>query len=323
VARWLKAQPDPAPQHLGVRYTATVHPFYRGEISSPISDELDYVAFYIKQTQSGYPAPEILGYFEQQGALHRVILDGVDYAQIYRGPAMIPVDPEPAQKLPVAYRPYTIYAPIGESLVVDLLWPADDLTVSNDRPITLTLTSAGQAWTWAASAPIINQAPDVIVSTHRFDLPPDMARRTIELRLGEQILGHLKARRMTVPQDFSPLAAVFNNQLALVGIKQTPTPEGLAVDLAWQGWSNIPNDYTVFIQLLDSRGERVTGVDVAHEPGFTHLDRREIMVTHDTVPLPADVNPGEYTMLIGLYYFAGDQVINVGSARLDEPVILP
>jgi hypothetical protein len=326
VARWLNDQPDPIPPHLGARYTATINPFYRGEVSSPVSEELDYVAFYIKQTQNGYPSPEILGYFEQQTPLHRVIINGLEYAQIYQGPAMVPIEVESDSdiKLPVAYRPYKIYAPIGESLEVDLLWPADDeLDAQAERSVTLILTAADQSWTASATAPIIKQGPNVIVSRHQFDLPPDLDRDSVELRLEQKTLGQLKTRLMSVPDDFQPLSTVFNNQINLAGIKQTRTPEGLDIELAWQGWSNVSNDYTIFIQLLDSQGERITGVDIAPDPGFTQLDRKEVKLTQHSVPLPTDMNPGEYTMLIGLYYFAGDQLITIGSVNLDEPIVLP
>ena len=50
LGRWLNSKPDAAVERLGTRYTSATYPYYQGLISSPISDELDYVAFYIKQT---------------------------------------------------------------------------------------------------------------------------------------------------------------------------------------------------------------------------------------------------------------------------------
>jgi hypothetical protein len=322
LGRWLNTQPAAFASHLGVRYTATVSPFYQGDISSPTSDELDYVAFYIKQTQSGYPMPEILAYFESQAALHQVKLAGVDYAQVYHGPAMIPITPPDPQNLPLAYRPYTIYAPIGKELIVDLLWSADFTPRATENLVNLALKSADNMWSLEASAPIIERAPGVIVSTHHFDLPADLARDTYNLVLNGKILGSIKARLMAVPKSFKPLSFVISNQLKLAGIKQTLQTDHLSVDLAWQGWPKAIIDYTVFIQLLDDHGERITGVDLAPERGFTDLDRKEVMVTHYTIPLPSDMRPGSYTMLIGLYYFAGGELVNVGSITLDEPVIL-
>ncbi|MFQ5611555.1 MAG: glycosyltransferase family 39 protein [Anaerolineae bacterium] len=128
-----------------------------------------------------------------------------------------------------------------------------------------------------------------------------------------------------VPPDFAPLSFVIADQVKLAGIKQHLDGDNLFVDLAWQGWveaSDVEADYTVFIQLLDENGQRVTGVDVLPDRGFTKLDRQETMVTHYAIPLSNIVKPGAYTMLIGLYYFDNDQLVNVGVVTLAEPLSL-
>ncbi|MFQ5611556.1 MAG: ArnT family glycosyltransferase [Anaerolineae bacterium] len=321
LGRWLDAQPDASAAHLGVRYTATIYPYYRGEISSPISDALDYVAFYIKQTQSGYPAPEILAYFDGQDPIHRVKLNGIEYARLYAGPAMKPV-PANAGNLPVAYRPYTIYASIGQRLTVDLLWPAGVRANSLGDAVTLTLAPPDGSPTLEATASLREQTPGVIVSTHTFELPADFPRGAYTLLLNDAPLGSIEARRMEVPSSFTPLSFVVAGQLKLVGIERRVEGDSLAVDLAWQAWPGASNDYTVFIQLLDEAGQRVTGVDVLPGRGFTTLDRKEVMVTSYRVPLPDEMEPGSYTMLVGLYYFAGEELVNVGAVTLEEPLIL-
>lgn len=41
LGRWLSTRIDAPTEHVGVRYTATIYPFYQGEISSPVSPDLD------------------------------------------------------------------------------------------------------------------------------------------------------------------------------------------------------------------------------------------------------------------------------------------
>jgi hypothetical protein len=127
---------------------------------------------------------------------------------------------------------------------------------------------------------------------------------------------------MATPAEFSPLSLELNPQVKLVGFKQTRQDNNLVVDLAWQGVDEVKNDYTVFVQLLDAKGERLTGTDTAPERGFTTLDRQEIMLTRHIIPISAQMKPGAYTVLLGLYYFAGEQPVDAGKVVLDKPVIL-
>lgn len=323
VARWVNAQPDAFAARLGVRYKATVYPFFQGNLASPVSDELDYVAFYIKQTQSGYPSPEILTYFKTLAPLHRVVLNGVDYAQIYKGPAMMPVSTDASLKnMPIAYRPDTIYAPIGDTFGVTLLWPADYLKQSLlTDPVLYLLTEDGTI-SLQSQSPIQEISPGVVTSHHTFVLPHTLPRGMVQLRIKREVIGLLKARTMSMPPEMTPLNVVFNHQIKLIGLKKTIDRTTLGIELAWKGYPHATNDYTVFVQLLDETGERRVGVDLAPQPGFTTLDRGETMITHYDIPLTDDLTPGSYKLLVGLYYFAGNELVNVGSAVLEQPVII-
>ncbi len=317
LGRWLNSQPDRAVSRVGARYTVALYPFYQGSISSPISAELDYVAFYIKQSQSGYPSPEILAYFEQQPLLHHIELNGLEYTQVYQGPAMVPIDPTGSNKLPVAYRLHTIYAPLGQTLTVDLLWHLDNVK----ERATLQLQSIDGTITLTNQAPIQQLTPQVWVSQHQFEIPPDTPRDTLALIADDHWIGQLKARQLTLPPDFKPLSAGFAGQLKLAGVRQSIENNQLNLDLAWQGWPQANNDFTVFVQVLDEEGQRIAGVDVSPETGFTTLDRKEVMLTHYNIPLPDNLQTNTYSLLIGLYYFAGDELINVGAVTLESDFI--
>jgi hypothetical protein len=321
VGRWLNTQPDAQVSTLGARYTATLHPFYAGQVSSPVKAGVDYVAFYIKQTQSGYPTPEILAYFEQQGALHRVKLAGIDYAQIYRGPAMILLDNRSRTDFPLAYRPYSLYAPIGGALTVDLLWAAEYTPPPGQNSIRLSLKSAEGRFIAASQAPVKTVGPAVNVSQHTLALPADLARETYRLTLNGQPLDMIKARSTEMPPDFVPLDFVAQN-LKLKGYRFEQIGQDLVVELAWQSWPQATTDFTVYVQLLDAQGRRRAGVDVVPTPRFPELDRKEVSIARYLLPLSPDLAPDTYHLLVGLYYFAGDELINVGSATLPEPVHL-
>ena len=254
--------------------------------------------------------------------MHRVVLNGIEYAQVYQGPGMIPTEIIDELNLPIAYRPHTIYAPIGEDLTIDLLWSAELPAKSMGESVNLSLQSADDSGFFTSQAVITEMDPAVKISTHSFELPPDMARDTYTLFVNEKPLGEIKARLLTLPSDFEPLSAVMAGQLKLVGFRQEQMDNQLVLDLAWQAWPKATNDYTVFIQLLDVNNQRVTGVDVLPERGFTELDRKEVMITQYVIPLTDDVQPDAYKLLVGLYYFAGNDLINVGAVTLEDPVVL-
>ncbi|MEM7028333.1 MAG: glycosyltransferase family 39 protein [Chloroflexota bacterium] len=327
LARWLNNQPDINTHHLGVRYTATIYPFFEGEISSPVSEELDYVAFYIKQSQSGYPTPEILQYFGTKTPLHEVIVNGVNYAQVYEGPAMVPIDIEATETspsdLPLAYRPSTIYAPIGENFTIDLLWPATDHNNADLTGINIRLENDAHSGMLSTTGFRREDASGIWVSQHTFDLPLDLPRGIYQLWFNDSQIGQIKARRLHLPHDFQTVSLDLNNQVRLTGFKSEQHDQHLRIDLAWQGWPKANNDYTAFIQVLNAQGERVAGVDVAPEWGFTNLDRKEIRLVSYSIPLSETMQPGSYSLLVGLYYFAGQDLINVGSVTLENIVDVP
>jgi len=317
VGRWLNARPDSFAGRAGVQYKPTIHPFYQGAVSPPVSEELDYVVFYIESP----PPPEILNYFEGQELLHRVELNGIEYARVYGGPGMQLAETDDQSGLPMAYRPYTIYAPIGKQLTLDLLWPSDLPMQLNGKSVNLVLQSADESITYKSTGEI-KETSGGKVSTHTFNLSADMPRGSYNLLVDNKFIGKIKARLLDVPPDFDPLSAGMAGQLKLAGIRRWQENNYVLVDLAWQAWPQAHNNFTVFVQLLDQADQRVAGVDVAPALGFKNLDRKEVMLEHYGLPIPENLSPGTYHLLVGLYYFSGDQIINVGAVKLEEPVVI-
>jgi hypothetical protein len=124
-----------------------------------------------------------------------------------------------------------------------------------------------------------------------------------------------------IPAGFEPLS-IAGGGLKLAGVRWQVHQDRLQVDLAWQREAEIAHNYTVSVQLLDAGGQRVAGVDAAPDRGFMTLALSEVMVTSYDIPLPAGMEPGQYTLRVALYYFSGGQAVTIGSAPLPQPVVI-
>lgn len=128
-----------------------------------------------------------------------------------------------------------------------------------------------------------------------------------------------------------PLGRNFGDQIALLGyeLEDTPLAPGdvLGYRLVWQALSSPPLDYTVFVHLRDASGETLVQgdgqpADGAYPtsfwaPGETVLDER-------TLTLPLDLPPGDYHLVIGLYWLEGMEVggrlfLSDGSSEVPLP----
>jgi hypothetical protein len=84
----------------------------------------------------------------------------------------------------------------------------------------------------------------------------------------------------------------------------------LPVALQWQAIQRIPADYFVFVHLVDQDGNRVAQSDgqpaiwtrptSSWAPGELIEDRHALL-------LPADLAPGDYTLIVGLYLAGSDE----------------
>ena len=72
----------------------------------------------------------------------------------------------------------------------------------------------------------------------------------------------------------------------------------------WQSDAPLSEDYTIFTQLLDSQGMLAAGWDSQPLGGYLPTSQwpaREIVTDIVSLPLPADLLPGNYTLITGLY----------------------
>jgi len=78
----------------------------------------------------------------------------------------------------------------------------------------------------------------------------------------------------------------------------------LSLKLYWQTDAPLKDDYTIFTQLLDSNGALALGRDSQPLGGFFPTGQwpaNEIITDIIQLPLPADLSPGEYTLITGMY----------------------
>lgn len=86
--------------------------------------------------------------------------------------------------------------------------------------------------------------------------------------------------------------------------KNVKAGQVLNLELFWQTESSLEKDYTVFVQLLDRSGSLVAGQDSRPLGGYFPTQAwpvNEIITDVVRLPVPADVPPGEYTLIAGMY----------------------
>lgn len=103
-----------------------------------------------------------------------------------------------------------------------------------------------------------------------------------------------------------PLPVAFSAPIRLDGYELVSTrikaSDALVLVLYWRGQGGIEKDYTVSVQLIDSKGNRVAGYDKepkhSRSPTSTWLAND---LVSDAIQFPVAVPPGTYRLSIGLY----------------------
>lgn len=186
-----------------------------------------------------------------------------------------------------------------------------------------------EGWPWGAPTTDWEPRevrPDGHTVTLPADLPPGLYRylvsfydpETLELLLltdpetgaptggDEQAIALLQVGMPDTVNAQQP-AWEFGGVLALEDAAITNTPQAgsdLALQLGWQSLARTGTGYAVFVHILDRAGEQVAGKDSPPLNGFAAtnllLPGQQVSDTI-SVPLPADLPAGDYTVRIGLY----------------------
>jgi hypothetical protein len=207
--RWLNTQKDAGDLRVGSYYPETMAPFFAGDVVHLLdSTDLDYIVFYTKQVQGGYPSAAFIHYFENWPPVHTVWLAGIEYARVYRGPSLRPAlaaDAASAGDMaarPLLFRAMQSHLSIGETEEVDVVWLAgDDLPWSYSQ---LTLQPAddlahppgkqnGRVLAMGQSS--LDPWPDgLAIGRYQLTLPAGLPRGKYGLLVDGRPLGEIEAR---------------------------------------------------------------------------------------------------------------------------------
>lgn len=217
----------------------------------------------------------------------------------------------------------------GSPLTIDLVWQSnhgDDARPPRTQPLTLLLRSdATEETLWQGPlAPNADWADGLSLCRRlRATLPIDAAPGTYQLALalGEASPIELQTielgpstRQYEVPELARPISATLTTDagesIALLGVGELAT-EGsaadgtpqLAVTLVWQAQTRIDGNYSAFVHLLDASGTIISQSDAVPAGGYA-TNRwlpQEVVVDRHLIDLPADLPPGDYRLVAGLY----------------------
>lgn len=115
---------------------------------------------------------------------------------------------------------------------------------------------------------------------------------------------YAKIYQLPRPYD-QPIHARFGDEIVLHGFTIESAHDHLTVTPSWGALVSPARDYTVFLQMIDSQGQRIVGVDVP-PAGVGGLPTSAWQVGQQTavplpLPLPPDLPAGTYEIVIGMY----------------------
>lgn len=130
--------------------------------------------------------------------------------------------------------------------------------------------------------------------------------------------GGVKVQPATIPpEEVQPMAVDFNRQIRLTGyhLNQPLTPGGeLKLTLFWQAETPIAVDFTVFVQMVGPADQILAQSDGKPQEGFyptLSWQPGEAIIDQHTFPLPGDIAPGSYDLLVGFYEVENGQRLQI------------
>ena len=130
-----------------------------------------------------------------------------------------------------------------------------------------------------------------------------LAVNNIEQPIGQVTVGG-RDRRFEPPIIDTPLQATVGDSVKLLGYEIVQADDALTVTLVWQAIATPPEDYTVFVQLLDAQNQVIAQNDSAPQNGTAPTGSwaaGEVVADDHTLALPAGLTPGSYRLIAGLY----------------------
>ncbi|GAB4422545.1 MAG: hypothetical protein Kow0031_00400 [Anaerolineae bacterium] len=126
----------------------------------------------------------------------------------------------------------------------------------------------------------------------------------------------------------NPQNTRLGDSLALRGYQASPNParpgDTLQLKLYWQTDAPLSENLTVFTQLLDSSGALAAGHDSQPLGGYFPTGQwppGEIITDPVSLPLPAELPPGQYTLITGMYRLDTLERLPVAESNADFIVL--
>lgn len=114
-------------------------------------------------------------------------------------------------------------------------------------------------------------------------------------------------RTFTPPTVETAVNAIFSGEIELLGYDLAPgvQPNSHDLTLVWQALEQTPNDYTVFVHVLNADGTCCLWQDDSMPRQNTYPTSRwlpgEVVTDSYAITLPPDTLPGSYALEVGLY----------------------
>ncbi len=341
VARYLETKPNAAELKVASANSSKLDGLFSGETIA--TDNLngkwiqgDYVLIYISQRQRGKHSPDMLAYFARTTPEYELNLHGINYAQLYPGPA--------AQFYGGAHKLEgrgTLYGydlsqtelQAGDDLDVTLYW-RNEGQLEDDRFFVRLMDIDGYVWAEAIAQPrpgfeeAATAREAIVESEATLMLPPGMPPGDYFFKPGfrteaGEIIGYFElpdeAKPLTVTAlvddpnvtAFQPPQATefsLNADVLFKGFdleRSTVTSaDSVWLTLYWQTLTNVQHDYVILLRLVDDAEQELAfwlGRPV--RSGYPSLEWQAQQLVQDPwrLEIPAETTLGRYRLELAVF----------------------
>jgi len=136
---------------------------------------------------------------------------------------------------------------------------------------------------------------------------------------GDQVLlglFYVSNQEQIPAQPDTPIQATLGEEIQLLGyslpVEQVRKEDAtiLSPEIHWKATKPVDKNYTIFLQLLDNQNQFITGYDTQPLHGnypTSHWQTGELIIERVDLPLPAQLEPGDYRLVTGMYEAATGQ----------------
>lgn len=325
----------------------------------------DYAVLYIGELQTNTPNEATVRYFRSLEPQHVVRLNGIEYAWIFETPEHIPDEAVPAQQTKrvqlgdsILFLGYDLdFSDVaGDEIGVNLYWQCLR-AMKESYLVYLKLVDVYHIWGQVDGIPLGGQLPtnwwqEGLVVRDPWEIailpgtPPGVYHIEVILYDAESqqslaptgggplLLGPLEIPRRGPPLVSSldiehPVEVSLGDNVRFLGynVESGFRPgDNIHLTLFWQCLEKMQQDYTVFIHLLDERGNIVAQKDNPPVDGFystTKWESREIVRDQYNLVISPEASPGQYQLAIGMYLAETGERLRVwdGNSEADKVLL--